>query len=68
MNLNPVVVRIYGKQRDDFTEVDNFTELISVNLLGKCGLGPEIYGIFREGRIEEFIPVRINSGTELTKI
>ena len=44
-----------------FQDVDaQITESVVFAVLGSRGLGPQLYGAFPEGRLEEYIPVSKN--------
>jgi choline/ethanolamine kinase len=45
------VLRFYGRESID----SNSNEIIVCSILSALGIGPKIYGIFPQGRIEEFI-------------
>lgn len=51
-----VMIRIYGKiiQENPETVV---TDSVIFALLAERGMGPKLYGVFTEGRVEEYIPV-----------
>lgn len=55
-NRIKVVLRIYGLIMQDVDA--QITESVVFAVLGSRGLGPQLYGAFPEGRLEEYIPGR----------
>ncbi|KAF8796491.1 choline/ethanolamine kinase-like [Argiope bruennichi] len=51
-----VLLRIYGPLQEDVNVV--VTEAATFMLLAERKLGPKLYGVFPNGRLEEFIPSR----------
>ncbi|CAL1277865.1 unnamed protein product [Larinioides sclopetarius] len=51
-----VLLRIYGPLQEDLNVV--VTEAATFMLLAERKLGPKLYGVFPNGRLEEFIPSR----------
>ena len=52
----PVAFRIYGANTDQF--IDRGQELALMRLAFDNGFGPQVLATFRNGRIEEFLPMR----------
>ncbi|XP_076310732.1 choline kinase alpha-like isoform X2 [Tachypleus tridentatus] len=59
-----VLLRMYGQVHDGQVEA-NITESIIFMLLSERNLGPKLYGIFPEGRLEEYIPAKAMTCQEL---
>lgn len=59
---NKVLVRFYGgnvlPRKNPIRSLNETTEVLLFQLLGGQGLGPQLFGCFEGGRIEEFIPSR----------
>lgn len=53
-----VVFRIYCK-----ADTGIIAETVIFSILAQKNLGPKLYGIFDEGRIEEYIPVKFKCKT-----
>ena len=57
-----VLVRFYGgnvlPRKNPIRSLNETTEVLLFSLLGTKGLGPQIFGCFEGGRIEEYIPSR----------
>ena len=54
-----VMIRLYGKiiQENPETVV---TDSVIFALLAERGMGPKLYGVFTEGRVEEYVPVSVH--------
>ena len=56
-----VILRLYGGKlelRDHIMRNGGILEEVLVfNKMSDVGLGPKLYGVFKEGRVEEFLPV-----------
>jgi len=52
-----VLLRIYGAIRGGDSLLN---EIIQAKLIGQQKLGPRVYGVFKHGRLEEYINVKIN--------
>ncbi|GBO15163.1 hypothetical protein AVEN_145738-2, partial [Araneus ventricosus] len=50
-----VLLRIYGPLQEDLNDI--VREVATFLLLAERKLGPKLYGVFPNGRLEEFIPV-----------
>ncbi|XP_076333464.1 choline kinase alpha-like isoform X2 [Tachypleus tridentatus] len=59
-----VLLRMYGQVHDGQAEA-NITESVIFMLLSERNLGPKLYGIFPEGRLEEYIPAKAMTCQEL---
>ncbi|KAG9511048.1 Choline/ethanolamine kinase [Fragariocoptes setiger] len=57
-----VLLRLYGQSHSDV-----LTELVIFTLLSERNLGPKLYGIFPEGRLEEYLSARAVTVEELMK-
>ncbi|GAB6021652.1 hypothetical protein CHUAL_004236 [Chamberlinius hualienensis] len=53
-----VLLRIYGQMHDNDVVENVITQSVIFTLLSERCLGPKLYGVFPEGRIEEYIPAR----------
>jgi thiamine kinase-like enzyme len=57
---NKVLVRFYGgnvlPRKNPIRSLNETTEVLLFQMLGMKGLGPQLFGCFEGGRIEEFIP------------
>ncbi|GBO19027.1 Choline/ethanolamine kinase [Araneus ventricosus] len=51
-----VLLRIYGPLQEDLNDI--VREVATFLLLAERKLGPKLYGVFPNGRLEEFIPSR----------
>jgi ethanolamine kinase len=58
-----VTVRVYGEGSERFVERER--EMRIMELLHEHGFGPELLGIFGNGRIESFLPMRCLSPLEM---
>jgi hypothetical protein len=58
VNINKVLLRLYGAFYSDMSDstVRMMEECIICGLLAEKNMGPDLYGIFPEGRLEQFIP------------
>lgn len=68
VNINKVLLRLYGAFYSDMSDstVRMMEECIICGLLAEKNMGPDLYGIFPEGRLEQFIPdVRSLTSTEV---
>lgn len=59
-----VLLRMYGQLHEGKMEA-TITESVIFMLLSERKLGPRLYGIFPEGRLEEYIPARSLTCSEL---
>jgi len=50
-----ILLRIYGDIRGGDSL---FNDIIQATLIGQQKLGPKIYGVFKHGRLEEYINVK----------
>ena len=57
-SISKVLLRLYGAFYSDMSEstVRMMEECIICGLLAEKNMGPDLYGIFPEGRLEQFIP------------
>ena len=55
---NKVLLRLYGAFYSDLSDncVRMMEECIICGLLAEKNMGPDLYGIFPEGRLEQFLP------------
>jgi len=63
MSNHAVLVRVYGEGSERFVERER--EMRIMELLHQHGFGPELLGIFGNGRIESFLPMRCLSPLEM---
>ena len=56
--IDKVLLRLYGAFYSDMSDstVRMMEECIICGLLAEKNMGPDLYGIFPEGRLEQFIP------------
>ena len=52
-----VVVRVYGENTEKF--VDRDTEVETMRMLHRHGFGPEVLGVFGNGRVESFLSGKV---------
>jgi len=52
-----VLLRIYGQIIHEHPETV-LTDSVIFALLAEKGMGPNLYGVFTTGRVEEYVPVR----------
>ncbi|CAL1277863.1 unnamed protein product [Larinioides sclopetarius] len=57
-----VLLRIYGPLQEDLDDI--IREVATFLLLAERKLGPKLYGVFPNGRLEEFIPSRTLSSKD----
>lgn len=55
-----VLLRLYGQIIRENPETV-LTDSVIFGMLAEKKLGPELYGVFTDGRVEEFVPVSIRS-------
>lgn len=63
MSNHAVTVRVYGEGSERFVERER--EMRIMELLHEHGFGPKLVGIFGNGRIESFLPMRCLSPLEM---
>jgi ethanolamine kinase len=63
-SLSPIVLRIYGIGTEKF--VDREKEVTMMQLLHRNGFGPQILGLFTNGRIESFLAMRCLTPDEMS--
>ena len=56
-SVNTVLFRLYGKNTEEF--ISRADEISSMQLLKRYGLGPELYGKFKNGISYEYLPGKI---------
>jgi len=55
-----VVLRIYGQIIQESPDTV-LTDSVMFALLAEKTMGPKLYGVFTGGRVEEYVPVKVNS-------
>lgn len=60
-----VAVRVYGEGSERFVERER--EMRAMEMLHDHGFGPKLLGIFGNGRIESFLPMRCLSSAEMAQ-
>lgn len=58
-------MRIYGRTHGEQALETVLTDTVVFTLLSERQLGPKLHGIFPGGRIEQYIPVRIITNSNL---
>ena len=61
---SPIALRIYGIGTEKF--IDREKEVTTMQLLHRNGFGPQIRGLFTNGRIESFLPMRCLTPDEMS--
>lgn len=61
-----VLIRFYGQIIQDNPETV-LTDSVIFALLAEKGMGPQLYGVFTGGRVEEYVPSRVLRTEELHK-
>ncbi|KAI1299622.1 Choline kinase alpha [Halotydeus destructor] len=64
-----VILRLYGGKMDVgeghiFRNGGILEEVLVFYTMGNLGLGPKLYGVFPEGRLEQYIPSRISNNAD----
>ena len=54
-----VLLRLYGQINSENAQQTIITESVVFTLLSESQRGPRLWGVFKGGRLEEYIPVNI---------